>query len=277
MELRNFTFIHLCLLIFYNLAINLGIMAFSLGFLLQSEDDFFEDAPKKPHLANIISFSINFLGIYFIVIIILSFFFTKDGQVVFDGFKRPIKYNRNLETIIFGTIFNGLYFLFIFIFYWPLYAIIKCFGKFNSRYVSLILIICVDIIVFFFSLVSDNKDVGFIKTIMAFSIMQIAMNLLSMIIPNTCWKCESNEKDPKIKPKKEEEENSSTRIDTPPKTTNSSYPIYTPPSVNPQPPSLNVNVSISIPNPVVNVQLPHPVIVGPYPPHGIHGPPHHYI
>lgn len=48
------------------------------------------------------------------------------------------------------------------------------------------------------------------------------MSLLSMIIPNTCWKCESNEEDPKIKPKKEEE-NSSTRIDTPPKTTYSSY------------------------------------------------------
>ena len=179
-----------------------------------------------------------------------------------------------------------VYIFYLYIFFIGLYAIIKCFGKINSRYVSLILITCVDIIVFFFSVISDNKSVGLIKAIIAFSIIQIIMSLLSMIIPNTCWKCESDEKDPKIKPKKEEDENSSTRIDTPPKTTYSSYPIYTPPPVNPQPPSLNINVSFSIPDPVVDVQLPHPVIVGPhaphvhygpYAPHGVHGPPHHFI
>ena len=280
MELRNFNLVHIYLLIFYNVSLSIGIMGFSLGFLLDSDDPF-DTKPQKPLLANIIALSISFLGIYFILILILSFFFTKDGQVVCDAFKSPIKLEKKIEIIIIGGILNGIYFLFIFIFYWPIYAIIKRFGKFKARYVSLILIICVDILEFFFSIISDNRDVGLIKGVMIFSIIQITMNLLSMIIPNTCWKCESNENDPKIKPKKEEEENSSTRINTPPpKTTYSppppnypSYPTYTPPDYNPQPPSLNVDVSISVPVPVVNVHLQHPVVVGP---HGPHGPPHHY-
>ena len=149
MELRNFTFIHIFLLIIFNIIISAGIMGFSLGFLLHSEDPF-EDEPKKPRLANIIAFSFNFLGFYFLLIIVFSFYFTKDGQVVFDAFKRPIKYNGNIGTLICEGFFYGLYFLFIYIFYWHLYAIIKRFGKINSRYVSLILITCVDIIVFFF-------------------------------------------------------------------------------------------------------------------------------
>ena len=201
MEFRNLIFIHLILLILFNITFSLGIMGFSLGFL-SDQDDPFTDEYKKPILSNIIAFSINFLGIYFVFVIILSFFFTKDGQVVFDAFRGPMKLEKKLETIIIGVIINGIYFLFIYIFYWPLYAIIKRFGKFNSRYVSLILIICVDILVVFFSIISDNTDVGFIKGIIIFSIIQITMNLLSMIIPNTCWKCEYDETDPKSKPKK---------------------------------------------------------------------------
>lgn len=116
MELRNFTFIHIFLLIIFNIFISAGIMGFSLGFLLNSEDPF-EDEPKKPRLANIIAFSFNFLGFYFLLIIVFSFYFTKDGQVVFDAFKRPIKYNEKIEILIFGGIF------FVYIFYLYLFFI----------------------------------------------------------------------------------------------------------------------------------------------------------
>lgn len=270
MELRNLVSIHIYLLVIFNICFNFMLMALSLSFLLDSED-IFDHTPKAPRLANHIAFYINFLGFYFIFIIIFSFYFKKDGQVVCDAFKKCSKSERTtLDVLICDYILNGIYFLFIYIFYWPIYAIIKYFGKFNSRYVSLILIICVDILEFFFSIISDNKDAGLIIAIMGVSILQITMNLLSMIIPNTCCKCESDETDPKIKPKKEEE-NIPPKPTYPSKPTYPPKPTYIPPQVNPQPPSLNINVSVSVPVPVVNVHLPHPVVVGP------HGPPLHYI
>lgn len=277
--------VHIVLLIIFNTFLSLGIMGFSIAFLFDSDDPL-NGEPQKSRLANIIAFSINFLGLYSLFIIVLSFCFTKDGEVVYNAFKSPIKIENSIEKIIFGGILVAIYFLLVYIFYWPLFAIVKLFGKFNARYVSLIIIICVDILSFFFSIISDNRNVGLIKGIMVFSILQITLNILSIIIPNTCWKCESDEKDPTIKHKKEEE-NSSTRINTPPpkpiyspppqptyspppQPTYTPPPNYIPPHYNPQPPSLNVNVSISVPVPVVNVHLPHPVVVRP------HGPPHHY-
>jgi hypothetical protein len=242
-------------------------MAFSMVFFSKTED-IFDGTPKTPRLANQIAFYINFLDFYFLLIIVFSYCFTKDGQAVFDAFKKISKSERKiLAHLIIDYIINGIYFLFIYTFYWPIYAIIKYFGKFKSRYVSLILIICVDILVFLFTIFSDNKDSGFIKAIMGISILQIILNLLSMIIPNTCWKCVDDETDPEIKPKKEEE-NILTKPTYPSKPTGPSKPTYTPPQVNPQPPSININVSVSVPIPVVNAHLPHPIV-------GPHGPPHY--
>ena len=267
MELRNLVLVHIFFLVLFNMTFIFMIMAFSLTYFSKTEDKF-DGTPTTPRLANQIAFYINFLNFYFLLIIIFSYCFTKDGQAVFDAFKKVSKSDRKiLAHIIVDFIINGIYFLFIYIFYWPIYAIIKYSGKFNSRYVSLILIICVDILIFLFSIFSVNKDAGFIKTIMAVSILQITMNLLSIIIPNTCWKCVYDETDPEIKPKKEE--NILTKPTYPSKPTCPSKPTYTPPQVNPQPPSINMNVSVSIPIPVVNVHLPNPVIAGP------HGAPHY--
>ena len=268
MELRNLILAHIFFLVMLNLTFSFMILGFSTAFLFDS-DDILDKKPKTARLANHIAFYINFLSFYLLFIIVFSYCFRKDGQAVCDAFKRISKSERKtIDAVICDYIYNGIYFLFIYIFYWPIYAIIKYFGKFKSRYVSLILIICVDILVFLFTIFSDNKDAGFIKAIIGISILQITFNLLSMIIPNTCWKCVDNETDPEIKPKKEEE-NILTKPTYPSKPTGPSKPTYTPPQVNPQPPSINMNVSVSIPIPVVNVHLPNPVIAGP------HGAPHY--
>ena len=148
MELRNLVFNHIILIVVFNMTFSFIIMSFSGSFLFKSDDISHKSKPSR--LANQIAFYINFLSFYIILIIIFSYCFTKDGQVIFDAFKKiSNSENKTLPFLIIDFIINGIYFLFIYIFYWPIYTIIKYFGKFNSRYVTMILIICIDILVFF--------------------------------------------------------------------------------------------------------------------------------